>query len=210
MYLSSRVAIVIFVFISQSKLLGEFLLHLVVRHLFTQSLKRTHPKYSVSVREQHSHVLWWTIIVCGKEMLTASISLRAFHCSYGTPRCSAVWMALHSWLVQTLRSFICCSSTNRAKAAENYSREGSSCQHLKLIHYSVQILVILLHCRILRRRLWLFIPVGPAARGLRRRPAGPPRCQCSPRADTGRWFGAGRGCSSGSRRSYSGCGPGCG
>lgn len=144
MYLSSRVAIVIFVFISQSKLLGEFLLHLVVRHLFTQSLKRTHPKYSVSVREQHSHVLWWTIIVCGKEMLTASISLRAFHCSYGTPRCSAVWMALHSWLVQTLRSFICCSSTNRAKAAENYSREGSSCQHLKLIHYSVQILVILL------------------------------------------------------------------
>lgn len=66
-YLSSREAIVVFVFISQSKLLGEFLLHLIVRHLFTHSLKRTHPKYSVSVREQHRNVLRWTIIVCVKD-----------------------------------------------------------------------------------------------------------------------------------------------
>lgn len=65
------------------------------------------------------------VIACVGVILTASISLRAFHCSYETPKCSAVWMLLHSWLVQTFRFFSCCSSTKRAKAAENYSREGT-------------------------------------------------------------------------------------
>ena len=44
--------------------------------------------------------------------LTASISLRIFHCSYVTPRDSAVWMVLFSWLVHTFRSTISCSSMN--------------------------------------------------------------------------------------------------
>lgn len=58
--------------------------------------------------------------------------------------------------------------------------------------------------------LWLFVPVDHAARGLRHRPAAPPGCQYSLHVGTGRWFWAGRGCSSGSRQSYSGCGLGCG
>lgn len=62
--------------------------------------------------------------------------------------------------------------------------------------------------------LWLClrqsVPVCPGATGLRRRPAVPPGCRCSLRADTGRWFGAGRGCSSGSTRSCSGYDPGSG
>lgn len=75
--------------------------------------------------DKYSSVIRCTVIACLREMLTASISLRAFHCSYGTPKCSAVWMARHSWLVQTFRSFSCWSSTNRARAAENYSGEGN-------------------------------------------------------------------------------------
>lgn len=86
---------------------------------------------------KYSGVKWCYEIVCLREMLTESISLRAFHCSYGTPTCSAVWMARHSWLVQTFRSFSCCPSTNRARAAENYSREWSRIQFVKLIHYGV-------------------------------------------------------------------------
>lgn len=43
-------------------------------------------------------------------------------------------MVRHSWLVQTFRSFSCCSSTNRARAAENYGREGNRIQCSKLIH----------------------------------------------------------------------------
>lgn len=80
---------------------------------------------------------WCYEIVRPRKMLTVSISLRAFHCSYGTPTCSAVWMVRHSWLVQTFRSFSCCSSTNRARAAENYGREGNRIQCLKLIHYGL-------------------------------------------------------------------------
>lgn len=137
-----------------------------------------------------------------RELLTASISLRAFHCSYGTPRCSAVWMVRKSWLVQTFRPSCCCSSTNWARAAENYSRGRKRIQSLKLINCHVKSLVISFF------RLRLLIPVGPAARGLRHRPAAPPGCRCSPHDDTGRWSGAGHGCSSGSRRSYSGRGPG--
>lgn len=44
--------------------------------------------------------------------LTASISLRIFHCSYVTPRDSAVWIVLFSWLVHTFSSTISCSSMN--------------------------------------------------------------------------------------------------
>ncbi len=82
---------------------------------------------------------------------------------------------------------------------------GNSVQHLKFIN----LVILLTTC--FHGSVWrLFVPVCPAARGLRRRPAAPPGCRCSLRADTGRWFGAGRGCSSGSRRSYSGCDPGSG
>ncbi len=69
--------------------------------------------------------MWCTVIVSARVILTASISLRAFHCSYGTPRCSAVWILRHSWLVHTFRFFSRCSSTNLARAAENYSRKGT-------------------------------------------------------------------------------------
>lgn len=48
--------------------------------------------------------------------LTASISLRAFHCSYWTPRASAVWMVLFIWLVHTLRSRIFWPLMKAAKA----------------------------------------------------------------------------------------------
>ncbi len=48
-YLSSRVAIVEFVFISQRKLLWEFLLHFVIRHLFAHSLRKTHPEHNALV-----------------------------------------------------------------------------------------------------------------------------------------------------------------
>lgn len=125
-YLSGRVAIVEFIFISQSKLFWEFLLHLVIRHLFTHSLEKTHQSIIGQFGDDRcSCVMRRTVIECVCVILTASISLRAFHCSYGTPRCSAVWMLQHSWLVQTFRSFSCCSSTNRARAAENYSGEGA-------------------------------------------------------------------------------------
>lgn len=132
-------------------------------------------------------------------LLTASISLRAFHCSYGTPRCSAVWMLQHSWLVQIFRFFSCCSSTNPARDVENYMGQ-TAFYHLVAINLSSN-----LSCP-----LWLFLPVYPAVRGLRRHLAVPLGCLCSLHADTGRWFGAGRGCSSGNRQSYSGCDPGSG
>lgn len=48
--------------------------------------------------------------------LTASISLRAFHCSYWTPRASAVWMVLFMWLVHTFRSRIFWPLMKAAKA----------------------------------------------------------------------------------------------
>lgn len=142
--------------------------------------------------------------------LTASISLRAFHCSYGTPRCSAVWMLRHSWLVQTFRSFSCCSSTNRARADENYSRQSSSHYHLVFIMQGLLKKKKNVSADQLEALMLSFVPVCHEVRGQRHPPAFPSDCLCSPRADTSRWFGAGRGCSSSSKRSCSECDPGCG
>lgn len=52
--------------------------------------------------------------------LTASISLSAFHCSYGTPNASAVWMVRFIWLVHTLRSFIFWSWINLPRPWANW------------------------------------------------------------------------------------------
>lgn len=54
------------------------------------------------------------------------------------------------------------------------------------------------------------VPFSPLATALSLPPGAPAGCACSLHGDTGRWLWAGRGCSSGSRRSYSGRGPGSG
>lgn len=91
-------------------------------HIFPKNNTDTHSFDHIS----HKYISLYASCKSCVVTLTASISLRAFHCSYGTPRCSAVWMLLHSWLVHTFRSFSCCSSTNRARAAENCSGEGNT------------------------------------------------------------------------------------
>lgn len=50
---------------------------------------------------------------------TASISLRDFHCSYGTPRHSAVWIVLFIWLVHTFKSSIFWSWMNFLRCLAN-------------------------------------------------------------------------------------------
>lgn len=59
-YLSSRVAIVEFIFISQSKLIREFLLHLIIRHLFTDSLRTPKRKILEFDHHKYSCVMCWT------------------------------------------------------------------------------------------------------------------------------------------------------
>lgn len=64
-----------------------------------------HEKYKYNIQQLFS-----------RNPLTASISLRAFHCSYWTPRASAVWMVLFIWLVHTFRSRIFWPLMKAAKA----------------------------------------------------------------------------------------------
>lgn len=73
----------------------------------------------------HSHIdfslrkLDWIMCILQlftRIQLTASISFRAFHCSYWTPRASAVWMVLFMWLVHTFRSRIFWPLMKAAKA----------------------------------------------------------------------------------------------
>ena len=56
---------------------------------------------------------------------TASISLRAFQCSFCTLRSATVWMVLLSRLVQTRRLSRCWSQTNWGKALANYNNSKS-------------------------------------------------------------------------------------
>lgn len=118
-HLSSRVAVVILVVIPHGKFLRVLFLDRLVGHFFTHSLKREantqKPTNRLNVR----------LSSCDTDNggHTASISLRIFHCSYGTPSSSAVWMVRLSWLVQTFRSDRRCSSTKHFSSAANWQRK---------------------------------------------------------------------------------------
>lgn len=74
LYLSSRVAIVVFVFVSQSKLLGKPLFHLVVRHLLTHSLHRNTPR---AVVQFNNNKMWNAASL--KKLVLECYSQRLFH-----------------------------------------------------------------------------------------------------------------------------------
>lgn len=86
------------------------------------SFPHTHPLLKKdmdvsSTSNTQMRIRFWKYI---KTQRTASISLRDFHCSYGTPRHSAVWIVLFIWLVHTFKSLIFWSWMNFLRCLANW------------------------------------------------------------------------------------------
>lgn len=107
-HLSFRIAVPVFVLVSQGKLQRVTLLDFLVHHLLTHALWKERRKHVQHLRKCF-HRGFCTEVRKTWSGHTASISLRDFHCSYDTPRISAVWIVLFIWLVHTLRFLMFCS-----------------------------------------------------------------------------------------------------
>lgn len=116
-HLSFRVTVAVLVLVSQRKLQRITLLDLFIHHFFTHALCKEKARLA---KQMLQCMFKRALTLMSTNRRTASISFRDFHCSYGSPRPSAVWIVLFIWLVHTFRSLIFWSWMNFLRLLANW------------------------------------------------------------------------------------------